>query len=451
MSATMQRPERTLRGVMLLAALPVSLSFLPTQAQTLGADRPKLDGPLSVARAVQTGLRENLMLRAARADVSAAAAETRIARSQTRPQVSANTYLSYGDFSNILSTAPGVAPTNYLSVPSQGFADQNLTLMAPLYTSGRLRNLVQAASLHERAVSQDVGGVQAETGLRIKEAYYRVLLAGEVIQAAQSRVDADIELVRNAQALFAAGKGLEASVRRVEAERADADRALTTARNNQAKALLDLKAVMGVQLDSAITLSDTFTFAPPPGDLARQLADAAQMRPELLASRSRLQAAEAQTRSVRGSQGPQVAGMAMADGFTSHPLGTREGYTVGVVISLPILDGGRRRAETDRARAQAERADAERRDLELRVANEVSQAWLDVGTAAENYRTAQTGLQAAQAAYDVTTLRVQNQKGLLVEQLDALASVAQARGNIAQALYDHALAVARLQRAVGKP
>ena len=452
MRATVQRSNRTLWSALLLAGLPFCLSVDPAQAQTAGADRPKFEGPLSVEQAVRTGLRENLMLRAARADVSAAAAETRIARSQTRPQISANTYVAYGDFSNILSSAPGVAPTNYLSVPSQGFADQNLTLMAPLYTSGRLGHMVQAAALRERAVSQELGGVQAETTLRIKEAYYRALLAGDVIRVAQSRVEADIELVRNAQALFTAGKGLEASVRRVEAERAEADRALTTARNNQAKALLDLKAAMGVPLDSAITLSDALTFVSPSGNLTIQLSDATRLRPELAASRSRQQAAEAQTRSVRGSQGPQVAGMAMADGwFTSHASGTREGYTVGVVISLPILDGGQRRAETDRARAQAERADAERRDLELRIANEVSQAWLDVGSAAENYRSAQTGLTAAQAAYDVTALRVQNQKGLLVEQLDALASVVQARGNVAQALYDHALAVARLQRAVGKP
>ena len=127
-------------------------------------------------------------------------------------------------------------------------------------------------------------------------------------------------------------------------------------------------------------------------------------------------AATAQVRSARGSQGPQVAGMAMADGFTSHPQGTREGYTVGIVLSLPLLDGGQRRAETAQARARQERADAEARDLELRVAVEVQQAWLDAQTAAENYRTAQAALRAAQSAYEVTALRVQNQKGLLVEQ-----------------------------------
>jgi outer membrane protein len=124
---------------------------------------------------------------------------------------------------------------------------------------------------------------------------------------------------------------------------------------------------------------------------------------------------------------------------------------VGLVISLPLLDGGQRRAETARARAQEERTQAEESDLELRVANEVQQAWLDVQTAAENYNTAQAGVLAAQSAYDVTVLRVQNQKSILLEQLDALAVLTQARANIAQALYDHSVAVARLHRAVGRP
>ena len=431
-------------------ALGVSFSFRGG-AQTLGAGRPDIKGPLSIGQAVQTGQRENLMARAAQSDVEAAAAETRGARSQTRPQVSANTYLSFGDINNILYTAGNVMPPNYLSVPAQGFADQNLTLMVPLYTSGRLENSVQAALQRERAATFDAGGIQADVTLRIKEAYYRGMLAAETVRTAQARAEASAELVKTTQALFTAGKGLESATRRVEAEQADAHRALTTARNNHVKALLDLKAAMGVRLDSDITLSDALTFRPLTGDLAAQITAAAKTRPELQAARARTMAATAQVRTARGSQGPQVAGMAMVDGFTSHPQGTREGYTVGIVLSLPLLDGGQRRAETAQARARQERADAEAHDLELRVAVEVQQAWLDAQAAAENYRTAQAALLAVQSAYDVTALRVQNQKALLVEQLDALAALTQARGNVAQALYDHSLAVARLQRAVGRP
>ncbi len=419
-------------------------------AQIVGGERQGMKGPLSLSQAVQIGLRENGSVRTALADVRAAAAETQAARSQTRPQLSANTYLSIGDASNILSTAGNVMPQNFLSVPSQGFADQNLTLMVPLYTGGRLENSVRAARSRERATMSDAQGIQADTALRVKEAYYRASLGAETIATAQARLDASTELVRTTGALFTAGKGLEASVRRVEAEQADAQRALTTASNARTKSLLDLKAAMGIRLDSDIMLSEPLVFTAPTGDLASFLMDAVRLRPELQASRSRMLAAQSQTRSARGSQGAQVYGMAMADGFTSHPQGTREGYTVGVVVSLPLLDGGQRHAETAQARARQERTEADLHDLELRVELEVREAWLDLQTAAENYRTAQKALFAAQSAYTVTALRVQNQKGLLVEELDALAAVTLARGNVTQALYEHSLAAARLQRAVGR-
>jgi outer membrane protein len=366
------------------------------------------------------------------------------------PRISANTYLSYGDYGNILGTAPGVMPANLYTVPAQGFADQNLTLMAPIYTGGSLENLVRASTARVRAVVADGHATEADTVERIREAYYRALLGGQLRGVAQARLDAGREIVRTAQALFAAGKGLEASVRRAEAEQADAERMLATVRNAQAKALLDLKALMGVDADQDFSLTDDLAFVPPAGDLTAHLAAARERRPELRAVRERNAAAGAQVRSSRGAQGAQIYATVMTDGFTSRPLGTREGYTVGLVVSLPLLDGGQRRAETAQAQAQQERVIAEARDLELRVATEVREAWLDVETATENYHTARVALLAAQAAYDVTTLRVQNQKGLLVEQLDALAALTQVRGSLAQALYDYADARARLDRAVGR-
>jgi len=89
--------------------------------------------------------------------------------------------------------------------------------------------------------------------------------------------------------------------------------------------------------------------------------------------------------------------------------------------------------------------------LELRVATEVRQARLDMETAAANYRAAQTVLQSFEAAYDVVVLRVENQRSILLEQLDALAALTQARANLAEAVFDHSIAAARLQRAIGRP
>lgn len=419
-------------------------------AQALAQDRPPIRGPLSVRQAIEMGLRYGLDVRAMQAEAQAAQEETRAARAMTRPQVSANTYLTTGDSPNMVPSSPGVLPSSALMVPPRAFADQNLALMVPLYTGGRLGSLVRAASERERAAQASVGEEQAATALMIRDAYYRALLADEMIKVAEARVNAAQELVRNAQAQFEAGKGIEASVHRAQAELADAQRMRTSAQNDRAKMLLELKATMGVRLDSEITLSDTLAFMPPTGDVEASLAEAARHRPELQAARARLAATGAQVGAAKGSLQPQVYGAAMADAFASRAMRSGTAYTVGVTISLPLFDAGQRRAEVAQARAMRARAEAELRNTELRVANEVRQAWLDVETAAQNYRTAQAALQAAQSAYEVIALRVQNQKGILVEQLDALAALVQARANRAQALYEHSIAHARLLRAIGR-
>jgi outer membrane protein TolC len=100
--------------------------------------------------------------------------------------------------------------------------------------------------------------------------------------------------------------------------------------------------------------------------------------------------------------------------------------------------------------AMRRRSEAELKQMELRVAKEVRQARLDIETAAANYRAAQSVLQSSEAAYDVVVLRVESQRSILLEQLDALAALTQARANLAEAAFDHSIAVARLQRAIGR-
>lgn len=418
---------------------------------TLGDDRPQISGPLSVQRAVDIALKGNLEVQAMQDEAAAAGHETRATRAMTRLQVSANTYLSTGSMPNVLGSSPGVMPAGVVVAPAKSFADQNLTLMVPLYTGGRLGGLVRAASEREKSARAGVGSAQVDAALMVKDAYYRSLLAAEMVKVAQARVDAARALVENTRAMFEAGKGIQASVSRAEAEQADGQRMLTSALNDQQKMLLDLKRAMGVRWDSAIILSDALTFAPPANDVNGSLAEAARIRPELLAARAQVEAARAQVGVAMGSQRPQVYGAAMADAFAPGDMGKYTGATVGVTISFPLVDGGQRRAEVAQMNAMQRRSETALKNTEQRVATEIRQAWLDVQTGAQNYQTAQSAVVAAQAAYDVVVLRVQAQKAILVEQLDALAALTQARTNLAQALYDHSIAAARLQRAIGRP
>lgn len=405
---------------------------------------------LTMREAVVFGLRHSPTLRGSLAEIDAARAESGIARARTRPQLSANGFASRGSMPNMLRSM-GVEPQAMQMAPEGGFVDANLMLMVPLYTGGYLPGLVAAALARERAAVAEATGMRAEVALRIRESYARALYGAEFVKAQQARVEAAEAMVRNARAQVEAGKGIEATVRRAEAELGEAQRELTLADNDRRKMLLDLLAEMGATMDTPVVLTESLAFAPPPRSLQDSIAAADRTRGELLSARQRVRAAGGQVASAEGALRPQVYGFAMGDAFAPRDMmGRNSGYTVGLTVSLPVFDGGMRRSEVTAARAIRERAQAEADRVKIQVEKEVRQAWLDIETAAQNYHTAEAALAAAQAAYDVVVVRVEAGKAILVEQLDALAALTRARANLAQALYEHQLSIAKLSRAIGE-
>ncbi|MCX6358689.1 MAG: TolC family protein [Armatimonadetes bacterium] len=420
------------------------------QGRPPAGDAPRLSGPLSLRKALETGLRDAPTVRAMAYEAESARAESRAARAMAGPQLAAHTTLSTGDMTGILGSAPGVDPAGSIMAPARASVDQNLTLMAPIHTGGRLAGLTRAARQRALAADAGVGVERADTALMIRDAYYRALLAAEMVKVARARVEAAAEMERTAQALFDAGKGIQAAVARARAERADGQRMLALAQNDEAAMLIELTTAMGIQPDSPITLSDALTEAPAPPDPAALVAEALRTRPDLLAARARVEAARADAQAARGARGPQVYGAAMADAFAPSSMGRNGGYTVGAVVSLPLLDGGRLKAEAEAAQAMVRRAEAQLQAAELRTRAEVARAYLDAQTARAGLTAAQEALAAAQEACDVALLRVQNQKAIPLELLDAVATLTEARTNRARSLYDGLAAAARLRRAAGR-
>ncbi|MCO5297837.1 MAG: TolC family protein [Fimbriimonadaceae bacterium] len=406
--------------------------------------------PLSLADALAYGQKHNPVLRASEAAVAAARADANAAKGRLLPQLSASAWASQGDMPNMLRSAMGVDPASMVRAPQGEFFDANLMLMAPLHTGGWLSGKAAAASARERAARAETADARAEVSLRIREAYLRALVGADLVATQQARVRAAEAMVANARAQMEAGRGIEATVQRAEAELAEARRGETSAENARRKALLDLLETMGAPLDQSPELADALEGTRPRPTLEYSLAQADAARGELQAARRRLEAGRGDAESASGALHPQIYGFAMGDAFSPRDaMGRQAGVTFGVVVSVPIFDGGTRSAEAAGARSIVAQAQAEVDRVRLQVEKEVRQAWLDLETADRNLESAEAELAASQAAYDVIALRVQTGKGILVEQLDALTSLTRARSNRALALYDQGLALAHLDRAIG--
>jgi len=442
------------------ALLASALALLPGSALAADAqgtpDLPTVNDPkMSLSQALRIAAQNSVALKQMQADADSASAATRAANAQTRPSLSTTTYGTVGDSSNILTTSPGVVPQNLFAVPPRGFADQNLMLMVPLLTGGRLGNNVTAAREQSEAARLTVQASRLTVTEAVTEDYANAALQRALVDVAQARLTAEDEQVRVTQEKVNAGRSAPVDLLREQAEQADARQALLAAQNGASLALVGLKAALGITQESSVTLSDTLddlsaSKGPLPATLQDALGQAKSHRPELASAQKQVEAAQSGLSAARGAYSPQVYGVAMADAMTGEGVG-RTGYTVGLTASLPLYDGGQRRADVDSMQARLDRAQANAQQAQQQVDQEVATAWLNLQTADAQVQAAAIGVTAARHGYDLASLRYNAGKSVTAERLDSLAALVRAQGTLAQAKADLTASRARLQAALGVP
>ncbi|MEZ8221734.1 Outer membrane efflux protein [Candidatus Fervidibacteria bacterium JGI MDM2 JNZ-1-D12] len=437
-------------SVLLVACLT---SVASTQVELLST-RPKIEGKLSLSQAVEIALRESPILRGAVAELRAAEARLQMARSEKRWQLSLNTFASTGTQSNILTSPTTVMPSATMLLPSRSFVDFNAMFMFPLFTGKRLEALIRQAEAIRSASAAQLEAIKLDVALETKIAYRQALLARKVVSVAEAYVQAMEERVRIDKVAADVGRIPEFWVLRSEAELANAKQMLANAQRDYEVALINLKAIMGIHPDSQIELTDALEVGEEPKfELNREklLAIAFANRPEVRYSLHQLSAQTFTIQAAKALYSPQVSLMAMADymrGIGDTGQGTG-GYLVGIVLGLPIFDGGRRKAIVGEAEAMREKALADLERLKLQIAKEVDTALKELQTAEQNVRTSEVALKSSREEARIAKVRYEAGRSVLVEYLDAISALVRAELNYAQALYERAVAVDKLIRALG--
>lgn len=402
-------------------------------------------GPMSLQEAITFARANSPMLKAARAEFLGALANERGAKAMLGPQVSVNGFTTTGNNTSILGSVPKTDPAVSMQVPPGQFSDGNLMLMLPIL-AGDVKAMAASAKWQSQAAAGDYREAEAELELSVRQSYFVVKSMHEDVLAAQASYEALLEMLKTTKARFEAGKTIEASVQRVQAELSRTERDLKTAKNSEAKAYLDLLQVIGGKLDAQIQLlgltdPETKTF-----QIEELVKSAMANRGMLMANTARTKASEAELRAAKALSTPRLYATGMADATSRRDMG---GVTLGLSMSFPLFDGGRVKSEIEKAKSMKARAEADLASAKLQVEKEVRQSLLDYETALENLKSATASAQAASSAFDVISVRVEAGKAILLEQLDALDLLTRARTDVAKARLDLLTAFARLSRSTG--
>ena len=435
---------------MAISYAAVTLAFLLSASNASAQDTASqpVVRALSLADALSMAVEHNPSLKQADAQWDASIATLGNARAQSAPTISTTTYAAAGDSANNLSSAPGVAPQNILTTPTSGFVDQNITLMVPVFTRGRLGDAIGSARNLSESARLDANAQRISVTEAVTEAYADAAVQQSLVGVAQARLDAENEEVRETTAMVADGRLAAVDLLREQAEQADAAGSLLAAENQEALDLVNIRALLGISQLAPIRLSDTLEglvsqVSPvPPLPLAISQADS--YRPEIMAAQCRLEAAKKMVSAAGSEYSPQVYGLAMGD-LSQLRNGERTGYTIGLAASLPLMDGGTRKSDRDSAQAGLLRAQADLLAARRTVEQQTAAACLSVSTAQAQIVTADAGVDAAKEAYRLANMRHDAGKSTTADRLDALAALTKAQADAAQA--KGALIVSRAQLA----
>jgi len=281
----------------------------------------------------------------------------------------------------------------------------------------------------------------------VARAYLAALRAEAGLRAAAANVELAEALLSLAAGQKEAGAGTGIEVTRARVQLADRRQRLLEARNERTRAHLTLLRAIGLDLQTALELTDEMSYSPAAQiSLPQALAVALESRPDWKAQQQRLETARLRHSSVRSEVLPSVAlfgdygasGLAIDDSLPTR--------VYGVAVRVPLFDGGSRAARRAQSSSELREEQIRTQDLRAQIEMEVRLALDDLSSAAEQVQAAEEGLALAEGELAQARRRYQAGVAIGLEVTDAQARLERARENRITALYRYNLA--RIQHAL---
>ena len=397
---------------------------------------------------IEQALASNPSLAQAEAELRAAVAQANAAHAGLLPRAS---------FSG--SALRQHAPENYIIPPPLAggdfwMAQIGASLSWDLDFWGRQADAVTAARSLAQAADLERDNAQLLLAAALVQAYvglYRADALADVATQAESQRQHILDLTRQR---VAAGLDTRLELREAESElpQARVERAQALAQADLAVHALSMLAGRGADGYAAITRPqlDPDTVLPLPEQLPINLL---ARRPDVLAARLRIEAADADRRAARAAFYPDVSLRALA-GIASFGLndlfeaGAR-GYGVGPAISLPLFDAGRLRAQYRGREAAIDAAIAVYNDTVLRAVQQSADELTRIDALVRERSDQQATLSAAEDGYRIAEERYRAGLAGYLSVLIAETQVLDARRQNVQITSDLALARVNLLLELG--
>jgi len=353
-------------------------------------------------------------------------------------------------------TEPG-GPTESIEIGEDNVFTGTASLRQIIWGSGRLKAGYNAAKEGAAAARYSGDDAAASIARGVKGSYYVVLLAAEQTEIAQRSLEQAEKNVEQISARVRNGVTPEFDKLRAEVTVANRQAFLTRARNAEVVASMSLKRLLGIDLDRAVTLTDSLEFSAYDELQEDVVSHALESRRDLSAVRKEAAAAGHRRRLESRSTWPVLAfdanlswqGQTSAD-FLPDERESAQSAALGLTLSWPIFDGRRTHSRTQQADAALRSLRFREQQLEDIVRLEVRSNWNDVRSISEEIVGSRQAVDVAGEAYSIAQVRYDRGMSTLVELLDSELALIQAALTLSETLYRYNVALAELEYSIGK-
>lgn len=433
-----------------LAALalltPLGALAQPRPGPAQGLPSPVAGRVLSLKEASDIALENQPTIQARLGDYAAAQQRVYQAFSALLPQLGGSWTAARDQivFGRGGSTVSPLARTIYAWTTS---TTAKATLSQLLFDFGKTVAATDAAKSNAQSSKEDVEIEKDSTVLLVKQAYFNFLFGQRLIKVNQEAV-ARAELnLRSAKGFFEVGTQPKFTVTRAEVDVANAQVALIQAQNAAALARVALNTAMGIRIDSPTEVQDILAYEAFPLDESRLLSEALEHRPEYRQIKVRVDAAEATLRQNFRNFFPDITSNAF---YGASRADMNEIWELGLTLNWTFFDGGNKIARYKEAKANLEAAQSRVRAEELSIWQEVEQARLNVTATEQQIQAAKKAVESAQENFRLAQGRFDAGVGTIIELTDGQLALTQAQSTEAQALTNYRIAIAQLEKALGR-
>jgi outer membrane protein TolC len=408
--------------------------------------------PLSLADAVERGLRQNLGQLLSADTVTSSQGQLVQARSDLLPNLSARISenaaqvdLAAQGFEKIAGKFPGfptvVGPFGYFD--ARGAVSQSLVDLNALANARSAERNRAAAKFSYQDTREMVVLVVGATYLQTIASLARVDSADAQVKTAQALYDQAVDLKQT-------GTTAGIDLLRAQVELQSRQQQSITAHNDFAKQKLSLARAIGLPLGQEFTLTDTAPYEPSPAvTLADALARAYSARADFQSALAQVTAAEYARRAATAEHLPSAGAYADYGVLGPTPSQLHGVFDAYVALHIPIFAGNRARGDALIADADLARRRQQLENLRGQIEQDVRTAMLDLQSSSDQVGVAKSNVDLAQQT--LTQARDRFSAGVTdnIEVVQAQQSVANANESYISSLYAYNLARVELARATG--